>query len=758
MKQAILITFAFFLTAQLFAQFPGGNTKGGKQIPSIGHIYGKIVDSADKPVAQASIILLQNKYDSSSKKMKQILFKGATTESNGDFDFSDLPLFGITMKVSAIGYKAYEEKISFQPKAPAGNNTASSSGNPMQQMSSMMSALDKDLGNIKLQPDVNQLQSVTVTASAAALKMDIDKKTFNVDKNIVSSGGTAVDVMKNVPSLQVDIDGNVKLRNATPQIYIDGRPTTLSLDQIPADAIQSVEVITNPSAKYDASGGNAGILNIILKKNKKTGYNGNLMAGVDSRGGLNGGGNFAVREGKVNFTAAAMVNDRRSLTKGTTDQLYTFDTLNLKNLHSFQNTTSKNNGAFMFGRVGLDYFVTNRTTLSLAGIKVHGEFKPYTESDITTDSIFNDQTLHFTGNRISEGSRTFNATGVQAGMVHNFAKDGEQLTADGNFFSGKNSGDQNYLSNSYDVNGNFIGSSTQQQLSNGTNQFLTVQTDYTNPLTKNTKLEAGLRAQLTKTSNNNQTYYVNGSELSKIPGTEIAYHNNNNVYAAYTTITSSVKNFGYEVGLRAERSNYTGVLNDTGSFTHNYPVSLFPSVFLSYKLKNRQELQANFSRRINRPNFFQLIPYTDRSDSLHITRGNPDLVPEFTNSFEVSYSKTYGKNNSFLASLYYKHTNHLITSVTSFEYDSVFANKQIETINTYENANSAYSYGAELTSVNYVTKWWDFNLNWNLYKSKINTDNLNQPSQGALLSWFAKWNNNIRLPHNFSLQLSANYQ
>jgi ferric enterobactin receptor len=759
MKKILLAFAAFIITAHLFAQYPqgGGANKGGKQMPAIGHIYGKIVDSASKPIGQATIVLLQNKYDSTTKKTKQILFKGATTEANGDFDFSDLPLFGLTMKISALGYKPYEEKINFQMKPPT--TSAAPSSDPskqMQQFSSMMGALDKDLGNIKLAPDANQLQTVTVTTTTSSLKMDIDKKTFNVDKNIVSSGGTAVDVMKNVPSLQVDMDGNVKLRNATPQIYIDGRPTTLSLDQIPADAIQSVEVITNPSAKYDASGGNAGILNIILKKNKKTGYNGNVMTGADSRGGYNFGGNFAVRQGKINLTAAVMVNDRKSLTKGSTEQLYNYDTLNIKDVHTFQNTETRNNGAFMFGRLGLDYFVTNRTTLSLSGVRVHGEFKPTTESDITTDSILNDGTLRYTGTRTSNGNRTFNATGVQLGMVHNFVKEGEQLTADGNYFSGKNNGDQLYVNNNYDASGNFLGTSTQQQLSLGNNKFLTIQTDYTNPLSKKTKLEAGLRAQINKIENDNQTYYVFGSETSKVPGTEIAYHNSNNVYAGYATITSSIKDFGYEVGLRAESSNYTGVLNDTGNFKHDYPISLFPSVFLSYKLKNRQELQANFSRRINRPNFFQLIPYTDRSDSLHITRGNPDLVPEFTNSYEVSYSKTYGKNNSFLASLYYKNTTDLITSYQKFEYNSAL--NRVESINTYENANSAYSYGAEFTSVNYVTKWWDFNLNVNLYKSKINTENLTSFQQDALLSMFTKWNNNIKLPHNFSVQLSANYQ
>src|SRR5882672_6128336 len=134
------------------------------------------------------------------------------------------------------------------------------------------------------------------------LEIKIDRKIFNVEKNLASVGGTAVDVMKNVPSVNVDIDGNVSLRNATPQIFVDGRPSTLTLDQIPADAIASVEIITNPSAKFDASGGGAGILNIVLKKNRKTGYNGNLRTGVDSRGGINAGGNFNLRQNKFNFT------------------------------------------------------------------------------------------------------------------------------------------------------------------------------------------------------------------------------------------------------------------------------------------------------------------------------------------------------------------------------------------------------------------------------------------------------------------------
>ncbi len=752
MKRILFAATLLIATTNIFAQFPAASGSKARQIPSIGHVYGKVIDSAGKALPEASVVLLQNKYDSTTKKTKSLLFKGGTTNANGEFDFSDLPLFGITLKISAVGYKPYEEKISFQSKSSGGSAPAGQQAG-VQQMSSMMSALDKDLGNIKLQTDVNTLQAVTVTTTASSLKMDIDKKTFNVDKNIVSAGGTAVDVMKNVPSLQVDIDGNVKLRNATPQIYIDGRPTTLTLDQIPADAIQSVEVITNPSAKYDASGGNAGILNIVLKKNKKTGYNGNLMAGVDSRGGYNAGGNFSVRQGKINLTAALNANSRKGLTTGNTDQYFYYDTLNLKNVHSLQNTESKNNGAFMFGRIGLDYFVTNRTTLSISGTKVHGEFKPTSTSDITTDSNYYDHTVNLTGDRTSANNRVFNGTGLQGGVVHNFTKDGHQLTADVNYFGGKNDGDQYITSNTYDVNGNYIGASNQHQVSSGKNSFATIQTDYVNPITKNFKLEAGLRAQVNKVDNFNQTYYENGD---KVPQSGIDYSNTNNVYAAYATVTSSIKKFGYEVGLRAESSNYTGILNDTGHFSNSYPISLFPSVFLSYKLENRQELQANFSRRVNRPSFFQLIPYTDRSDSLMITQGNPDLRPEFTSSFEVSYSKTYGKNNTFLASLYYKYTNDLITGFQKSEYNPVLG--RVEWINTYENANSSNSYGAEFTTVDNIAKWWDLNLNVNLYRSKINAENLSTLTQDGLLSWFGKWNNNFKLPANFTIQLSANYQ
>lgn len=751
MRNILLLAFASLFSFQIFAQMPAGGP-GGKSFqtpPSIGHVYGKLVDSLGKGVGEASVVITQNRFDSVSKKKKDVLLKAIITKSNGEFSFSELPVFGaLKLKISAVGFKAAEQSVSFQP-APGAEK--SSQNNPM---GNMMNAFDKDLGNIKLSTEMKVLEGVTVTTTASALKLDIDKKVFNVEKNIVSAGGTAVDVMRNVPSVQVDIDGNVKLRNAAPQIYVDGRPTTLSLDQIPADAIQSVEVITNPSAKYDASGGNAGILNVVLKKNRQTGYNGNIMAGVDKRGGVNGGGNFNIRQGKINLSAAMMVNQMKNRTTGTTDRSNLGDTI----VNVSQQNANKTNGGFMFGKLGLDYFITNRTTLSIGGVRVHGEFKPNEVIDVTTDSLLNGGNVSNMNQRLTTGKRTFNAAGLQLGMKHIFPKAGEEWTADLNYFSGKNSSSNMNTTNYYNKAGSIDGTQFQQVLGSGTNKFLTVQSDYVKPFTGTTKLEAGVRAQLRNTVNNNDTYLkgIESTEFLKIGSATNNYKNHDNVYAAYVSVTSAIKDFGYQIGLRAESSDYKGELVNTGeTFSNKYPVSLFPSVFLSQKIANKQELQMSYTRRVNRPNFFQIIPYTDYTDSLNITRGNPALVPEFTNSLEFSYGKTFKGNNNLLASVYYKHSTNLITRYLSNSINAVTGKEDI--INTYINANSSYSYGAELTSVNYLTKWWDITSNVNLYNSKINTDNVGT-SQDALLSWFGKVNTNFKFPANFALQLSADYQ
>lgn len=762
MKQLFLFLFAVLTVFTVNAQFPG--MPGGanaKAIPNMGHVFGKIVDTAGKPIADVSVVLLQNKYDSVAKKKKDVLLKAFVTKANGEFNFEELPMFGmLKMKITATGYVALDQTISFMPKMdptaakPAGGPPA---GGDMSAMMGGMSLAEKDLGKIKLQSDAKELAGVTVKSTTPLMRLDIDKKVFNVEKNIVSAGGTALDVMRNVPSVNVDIDGNVSIRNSSPTIFIDGRPTTLTLEQIPADAIESVEVITNPSAKYDASGGGAGILNIVLKKNRKTGYNGNVRVGVDKWGAMNGGGDFSVRQGKLNLSASMMFNQNRGRTYGTTDRVNLLDT---PETSVTQDNFNKTKGGFMFGKLGLDYFITNKTTLSLSGIRVHGEFDPNEIIDITSDSLFNSGKISTYSERLTTGHRQFDGKGLVFGMKQLFTKTGEELTADINYFGGKNVNNSLYTTNYLTTtHGNIVGTDLQKVLGDGSDKNFTFQTDYTKPFAKNAKLETGARVAIRSRTNNQYNYIFDktADDYVLVPSATSNYKNTDNVYAAYATVSSSIKDFGYKLGLRAESSNYDGTLTNTGvKFSNNYPISLFPSVFLSQKLKNKQELQVSYTRRINRPNFFQTIPFIDYTDKLNITKGNPDLVPEFTQSYEMSYLKTFKGNNTFLASVYYRHKTNLITRYLNQETDPLTGSDIL--VNTYINANSSYAAGAELTATNYLTKWWDISTNVNIYNSKINTDNINGTSQDALWSWFGKFNSNFKLPAKFTMQLTAIYQ
>ncbi len=730
-----------------FAQTPRGN-RGGQQMT--GRLYGKVVDVANKGIEAASVTLVKKQTDSVTKASKEIVVGGMLSTPKGDFSIENVPAFGrYTLRVTGIGYKPFEQAVSFQmPNRNAGNTDATE----------VMGALDKDLGNIKLQIDDKTLSAVTVTASKPLLQMGIDRKVFNVDKNIVSAGGSAVDVMKNVPSVSVDIDGNVTLRNATPQIFVDGRPTNLTLEQIPADAIESVEVITNPSAKFDASGGGAGMLNIVLKKNKKVGYSGNVRANVDSRGRLGAGGDFNIRQNKVNFFASGNFNQRKSVGTGTTSRTTFGDTIS----NSLQQDHNNMSGAFGFGRAGFDFLLDNRNTVTVSGTYASGKMKPYTNSDITIDSIYNkngnDTALNWYNHRISNSVNNFKHYGYQLSYKHTFPKTGHELTADANYQSGSNSNTNLIQTDYYRLpEKDFDHAYRQQQLGNGTNSNLILQTDYTNPLTDNAKLELGARAARRKV--NSATDYLAilpDGRAFHLPGQNIVYNSEDRVYAAYATFSNRIGKFGYQTGLRAESSNYQGILpvkNET--FNIKFPISLFPSIFLNDKLSDNDELQLNYSRRINRPNFWQLFPFTDYSDSLNISRGNPDLKPEFTNSFELSYSKTFKNRDNFIASIYFKNTNDLITRYQRKEVDTIFSKNPIF-VNTYINANRSYVTGLELIGRNAITKWWDITSNINLFTAKINLDTLPTPNQ--FISYFLKINNTFKLPKNFSIQLSADYQ
>ena len=717
------------------AQIPAAaaGARAGGATMNQGHFYGKIVDENKKGIEGVTLQIKGSKFDPITKKTTEAILGTMLTAANGDFSFINLPVMGnFKLNISSVGYKKLVKELSFGIKMGGG-----------QSMQAMMALVDKDLGNIKLEQDATQLQSVTVTSSAKPqFEMGIDRKIFNVDKNLASTGQTAVEVMKNIPNLNVDIDGNVTLRNATPTLLIDNRPTTLTLDQIPSDIIDRVEIITNPSAKYDASGGNAGILNIVLKKNKKNGYNGGLRTGIDMRGRITGGGDLNLRSNKINFSASGNLRNNKSIS--TIDN---YRDILLTPIPNSISTYTDNIGlsAFSFYRAGFDYLIDNRNTFSLFGNIVKGDFE--NASTQTIDSIFNgvnrDNNIALNNNSIF----SFLNKGAQASFKHLFAEAGHDLSADFNYNESTN--DNNSLINSTIINQRTIGS--------GYNKNYTSNIDYERLLKNDVKFEAGIRVN-NRSEFNARDQFRNEILVNSISN-QLKY--NEQVLATYTNLGGKKDNLSYQLGFRVENREYTvNVLNKQGQDSLEskikLPISLFPSAFISYKLSDKNDVQLNYSKRINAPNSFQLQPFADYSDPLNISVGNPKLKPQFTHSFEAAYNSVYKKGSNLLVTAYYKYSTDLITNYIYKDINPI--NNDSAFYSSYINANTSKVFGLEISNKTAITKWWDLNLSFNLFKSEINSTIIGQDVNNNLTSWFSKMNNNFKLVQGLSLQFSGQYQ
>jgi outer membrane receptor protein involved in Fe transport len=734
MKYIYIFVIAILTQLNSHAQYPGAaGARGAGAGANMGRFYGKIVDANKKGLEGVTIQLKGNKFDVATKKSTEVILGTMLTASNGDFSFENLSVMGnFKLIVTGVGIKKLEKQIGFNIKMGAGQN-----------MQDMMAMVDKDLGNIKIEEDVNELKSVTVSSTAKPqFEMGIDRKIFNVEKNLTSQGQTAVEVMKSIPNLNVDIDGNVTLRNAAPTLLIDNRPTTLTMDQIPADIIERVEIITNPSAKYDATGGNAGILNIVLKKNRKNGYNGGIRTGIDMRGKFNGGGDMNLRDNKFNFSLNANVNGRKSISSSTNDRQILGAKLPTS-IGTLNNSTS--NGSFDFYRAGIDYIADNRNTFSLYGNMFQGGSE--SAGIQTIDSIINSNSKSYS--LLNSSKFNFLNKGAQLSYKHLFEEKGHELSADFNYNQADN--DNWSLINSASLN--------QRSAGKGNNKNYSFNIDYAREFKNEVKFEAGLKYN-DRSEYNKRDQYRNNILIDAISS---QYQYGEKVYAAYSNLNFKKEKWSFQLGLRAESRSYAGnILNKRGldslPFSTSYPISLFPSAFINYKVNDKQDFQINYSKRINPPNFFQLLPFPDYSDPQNISVGNPGLKPQFTHSFEVAYNNAYAKGSNFLATAYYKYNTDLITSYVYRDINRASPNLDSAYFSSSINANTATVYGLELSNKTAVTKWWDLNLSFNLFKSAINATIPGQNVNNDLTSWFSKMNNTFKLPNGFSYQFSGQYQ
>lgn len=765
MKYFFLLFSCSFIVLQTSAQIDREPLPAGEpeiiQLKTGNRIYGKVMDiQNNKPLEAASVQLFARIEEVNSTQAKDSLIAAMLTKPNGDFNFDHVSLFkNLRLKISAIGYSEYAKIFPFTDS----ENVAS------------MTQIQKDLGNIIMSREHEKLEAITIVADKPALKMGIDKKIFDVDKSLTSKGGTAIDVMKNIPSISVDVDGNIELRNSAPTIFIDGRPTILTLDQVPSDNIDRIELITNPSAKYDASS-TGGIINIILKKNKRNGVNGLVSASVGTPGLFSSNANLNLRQGKLNFFVSGNYNNSQN--KSTGKSFRQNKNNGITENYFDQYSKSQRNRQFTSVRFGMDYFLDNRNTITLSQGIVRGRFS---SNETQSQQYFNSgKTLERYGDRTSDGKFQFDRNNTQLIFTHKFPEYGKELNASVNINYGNVKDNSGILNTFYQTDGILYGdpNRVRNQGANDNNQ-ITAKVDFENPLSEDKKLETGLRSYI-----NNYKSYFNSYSVGNGVETKLSLSNNYKytemVHAAYVTYTGKLNSIGYQAGLRAEYSKFSGTLIDSAKkFGYEYPTqikniwdALFPSLYLSKKIGESQEVQLNYSRRVRRPDFWQLNPFIDINDPLNIQQGNPELKPEFRNSIEFNYSKNFKNNSNFLGVVYYRNTQGNITrysdtiSAAQFQQLHNAAVDPNAILNTFINSKSTNRIGMELTLQQKLSKNFDVTPSFNFAYRKVNADvkDLNLSNEG--FDWSSKLTANYKIEtkkpsslfNKVGFQLSGRYE
>jgi outer membrane receptor protein involved in Fe transport len=725
-SKTIKITlFLLALTFNLFAQ-TGGKAK----------ITGVLKDGKTQETIPFATAILINKETKANVKVAQ-------TDINGAFTMADLPTGNFTFKISFVGYQTM---VRDNVVITAATGTL-------------------NFGDIKMNGAAgNVLKDVTVTAQKATMQMGIDKKVFSVDQSLVSEGGSATDLLANVPSVQTDIDGNVSLRgSAGVKVLIDGKPSLIAggnvaqiLASIPASSIESVELITNPSAKYDAEG-QSGIINIVLKKNTKLGFNGSVAVTAGNRDNYNGNTNLSFQNSKINLYGNYSYRYGNRLGGGYQDISY----LNSPSSIAFanQNTSSSSLDKGHNFKAGLDYYLSQKSVISLSG--------GFNSRDNDRDEFININQLNNAFNPISLSNRNNLNNGdgssydLNLDYSQKFKKPKEELTFNFGYSHGDNNNFQTYNTQIYNQNGSAVTLDPSIQHTNnlGNNTNYNVQADYSLPVGKAGKIEAGYRSQIRLGENDQRADSLLASTNILVSNNKLNnfFSSKDQVHALYLNYQNTIKDFGYQLGLRAEDARLNTYLEGyNGNVLYSTPGQihykrLYPSVYLTQKLKGDQQVQLSYTRRVNRPRPWDTNPFLDVSDPLNYRAGNPNLLPEDVHSFELGYSK-YFKKVTLTSSVYFRQTNDVIQRVRTEP------NAAGIITSTPQNLTKSINSGVELIGRFDLIKAVNFTTNVNLYQSKID----GVPAFGIVdnsgFSWNANLTANLSLVKNLSFQFRGDYR
>jgi outer membrane receptor protein involved in Fe transport len=627
------------------------------QAQNTGTVSGKITEKSNSmPISYATVSLKENGK----------VVSGVNTDDNGEYSFKNIALKSYTIEIQYIGFRKYIGSV-------------------------LLSDTKKTATiNIALEEEATQLKGVNVIAERSTIEQKIDRKVVNVGKDLTTAGASASDIMNNIPSVNVDQDGKLSLRgNDNVRVLIDGRPSNIDpaqlLKQIPSTSIKKIELITNPSAKYNPEG-MSGIINIVLHKNANTGFNGTYSGGITfgKTAKYNQSLDLNYKTGKVNFFGNVGQNFGTYQNDGLVkryDQDITqkIDVLN-------------DNDSYLY-KIGMDYLINDHNTLSI-----------YTNQNKSTGKGFVDTNIDYNNNdpqflNVFQKSRYWGpeTTGTyNLAYKHIFKKEGHTLDFEGNYSDTKE--DQNA---SFDTqttaSNNTINSVLYNDIIKADRKLSTFNVDYVNPLNEKTTLEAGAEARITRTDND----YATGNPLATTPSSNYTY--DTDIYSAYVTFGQKYKKFSYQVGARFESYKVQTNLNHGESKFDDDYITLYPSAYFTYNLNEKNTIQFSYSRRVDRPSLEQTKPIREFSTPLLTSLGSPDLRPQFTNSVEVNYTKTLEKG-SFTAGVFFRSINDQISRVLYPDNTDPSGNRQILTFTNFDH-NTSYGFEA---SFNYkITKWWD---------------------------------------------------
>ena len=715
MKRFIIFSVLVISSMHLMAQRGSGNKMGG--MPIDGEIMGKVIDSkANVPIEYANIAIYSVR-DSS-------LVSGGITDAKGNFSIKKLSSGRFYMTVNFIGY----DKITIQPL--------------------MLSPQKKivDAGTIKLNPASVNLDGVEVVADKLAMQYRIDKKVINVSQIHTSASGTAIDILEKTPSVTVDIEGNVEMRGSSNfTVLIDGKPSPFTgsdaLEQIPASSIENIEIITNPSAKFDPEG-TAGIINVITKKSKFEGFSGvvNANLGMNEKYGADILINY--RTEKFNVFAGGQYNNRLfSGNRERENRTYQNDTIFYNNLTGQNDMLRKSSDI----RAGFDYFISPKTTFSTNASFGDRERSRFGESVFHeyTDPASYDESYNDFSDNVSKGTRF----SVNSDLTHKFDTKGHEFIAQFQYRTGTSeSSDLSELSKD-----NVVRSGQKSEEIDDDEEFR-IKLDYTRPFGDH-KLEAGWQTELESEAGYNNSFEYNPItdtyELSPLYSNESK--STKNIHAMYSTVGGEISGFGYQVGLRAE---YTDRLISIVDENTDYPLQrwdFFPTLHLSYQLPKDNQVMASYTRRINRPRGWFLEPYISYVDAYNVRAGNPALKPEYINSAEVGWSKKFGRSFVSLETLYRNNINKIerTRKVADIASNIMY--------NSFDNVGEDHSLGLELMSNIQALKWWNLNLTGSYFYYKVEGLLFEKPFEQESYNWNARMSNTFSIGKSTRIQFDGMY-